>query len=104
MVVEIAWLKAKPGSEAALRTGLQAARAVIARAPGCLGSVFYQGLEEPDSFILRVLWQTLADHVPGFRESALLAEWRSHFYHLLAVTPTVTHYTVIAGAEGTPHD
>jgi heme-degrading monooxygenase HmoA len=97
MVVEIALLKAKSGQLDALRAGLSSARAVISQAPGYLGSVFYQGVEEPASFILRVEWQTLEAHVPGFRESPLLAEWRSHFYHLLDGTPKVTHYSAFAG-------
>src|SRR5690349_13465060 len=98
MVVEIALLKAKPGSEAQLRDGLRAARPVIAHAAGYLGSGFYAGIEEPDSFILRVEWETIAAHIPGFRESPLLAEWRSHFYHFLAEPPKVTHYELVAGA------
>jgi heme-degrading monooxygenase HmoA len=97
-VVEVALLRAKPRAAEALRSGLAAARAVIARAPGYLDSVFYQGVEEPESFILRVEWESLAAHVDGFRSSPLLGEWRSHFYHLLAETPTVTHYVAFAGA------
>ena len=98
MVVEIALLQAKAGLAAQLGDGLRAARPVIAGAPGYRDSVFYQGLEEPDSFILRIEWDSLDAHMRGFRESPLLAEWRSHFYHLLAGTPKVTHYQVIAGA------
>jgi quinol monooxygenase YgiN len=95
MVVEVALLKAKAGRAHELREGLRAARPVIARAPGCLGSVFYQGIEEPDSFILRVEWDSLESHMRDFREGPLLAEWRSHFYHLLDGTPKVTHYEPI---------
>jgi heme-degrading monooxygenase HmoA len=97
MVVEIALLTAKKGAAEELRGGLQAARSVIARAPGYLDSVFYQGVEDPDSFILRVEWETLEAHIPGFRGGPLLAEWRGHFYHFLAATPVVTHYLPIAG-------
>jgi heme-degrading monooxygenase HmoA len=97
MVVEIAHLQARPGMAAQLREGLRAARPVIARAAGYRDSVFYQGLEEPDAFILRVEWATLEAHIPCFREGPLLAEWRSHFYHLLDGTPKVTHYEAIAG-------
>jgi hypothetical protein len=32
-----------------------------------------------------------------FRQGPLLAEWRSHFYHLLNGTPTVTHYEPFVG-------
>ncbi len=97
MVVEIALLKAKPGSQDLLREGLRAARPVIARAPGYLGSVFHQGLEEPESFILRIEWETLESHMRDFRQGPLLAEWRGHFYHLLDGTPKVTHYDPISG-------
>jgi heme-degrading monooxygenase HmoA len=98
MVVEIAILKAKAGALEQLRAGLRAARPVIARAAGYRGSVFYQGLEEPDSFILHVEWDTLEAHMRDFREGPLLAEWRSHFYHLLDRAPHVTHYQPFAGA------
>lgn len=96
MIVEIARLTAKPDQVEALRAGLVTARAVIARAPGYLDSVFYQGVEEPASFLLRVHWETLEAHMTGFRESALFKEWRSHFFGLLAEPPKMTHYAVIA--------
>jgi heme-degrading monooxygenase HmoA len=97
MVIEMAVLKAKAGAADQLRDGLSAARPVIARAPGYLGSVFSRGIESPDTFLLRVEWETLEAHVSGFRQSPLLAEWRSHFYHLLDETPTVTHFEPFAG-------
>jgi heme-degrading monooxygenase HmoA len=97
MIVEIALLQAKPGAAEQLREGLCAARAVIARAPGYRGSVFYQGIEEPDSFILRVEWDAVEAHMQGFRQGPLLAEWRGHFAHLLVGHPKVTHYDPIAG-------
>jgi heme-degrading monooxygenase HmoA len=97
MVVEIALLKAKAGAAQQLCDGLRSARPVISRAEGYRGSVFYQGIEDPRAFILRVEWETLEAHMEGFRQSPLLAEWRSHFYHLLDEPPTVTHYEAIAG-------
>jgi heme-degrading monooxygenase HmoA len=97
MVVEIALLKAKAGAADALRDGLRAARPVIARAAGYRGSVFYQGVESPESFILLVEWETLEAHMRDFRQSPLLAEWRSHFQHLLDGAPTVTHYEPFVG-------
>src|SRR5450631_553405 len=77
MFVEIALLKAKSGDAERLREGLRAARAVIASATGYRGSVFYQGVESPESFILRVEWETLEAHMQGFRQGPRFAEWRS---------------------------
>jgi heme-degrading monooxygenase HmoA len=96
MVVEIALLIAKAGSADELRNALRVARAVIATAPGYLSSVFHQGIEEPESFILRIEWESLEAHLL-FRETPLLGEWRAPFFHLLAGPPKVTHYQTIAG-------
>ena len=75
MFVEIALLKAKSGDADRLGEGLRAARAVIASAAGYRGSVFYQGVESPDSFILRVEWETLEAHMEGFRQGPRFASW-----------------------------
>lgn len=96
MVVEMALLKAKGGAAESLRDGLRAAQAVIARAPGYRRSVFHRGLEEPDSFLLRIEWETLDAHMRDFRQSPLLAEWRSYFSEYLDGAPRVTHYEVFA--------
>ena len=97
MIVEIALLTAKPGLQQQVRDGLGAARSVIARMPGYVDSVFHQGLEEPESFILRIAWETPEAYTESFRQGELLTEWRSHFYHLLAGTPKVMPYETIAG-------
>ena len=96
MIIEIALLQARAGASDALRAGLQTAQAVIARAPGYLGSAFHQGIEEPDSFLLRIEWESVDAHMVGFRQSPLLAEWRGHFAHLLDGAPKVTHYQVFS--------
>ena len=99
MIVEIALLTARPGLQDQVRAGLRAARPVMARAPGYLGSVFHQGIQEPGSFVLRIEWATLDAYTESFRQIALLTEWRSHFYHLLDGPPKVMPYETIAGPE-----
>lgn len=96
MVVEIVHLIAKDGCNADLREALRTARGIIATAPGYLNSVFHQGVEEPEAFLLRIEWETLEAHY-RFRETPLLAEWRQPFFHLLAGPPKMTHYEVVAG-------
>ncbi len=97
MVVEVALLKAKAGAADDLRRGLLAARPVIARAKGYQGSVFHQGVENPESFLLRIEWSTLEDHMTGFRQGPLFAEWRSHFSAFLDGAPNMTHYEAFVG-------
>jgi len=99
MIVEIALLYAKTGLQDQLCEALRAARPVMARMPGYRGSVFHQGVKEPESFVLRIEWESLEAYEESFRQMALLTEWRSHFYHLLARPPQVTPYLPIAGPE-----
>ena len=99
MIVEIALLTAKPGVQDQVREALRAARPVMARMPGYRGSVFHQGVQAPESFVLRIEWESLEAYAQSFREITLLTEWRSHFYHLLDGPPKVTPYEIIAGPD-----
>ncbi len=96
MVTEIALLRAKPGQREQLRDGLRAARSVIAQAPGYRGSAFYQGVEDPDAFVLVIHWGSLDDHMHGFREGPLFAEWRRRFAEHAESPPQVSHFATIA--------
>ena len=80
-----------------LARGAARGAGVIASAAGYRGSVFYQGVESPDSFILRVEWETLEAHMEGFRQGPRFAEWRGHFQAFLDGPPAMTHYQPIAG-------
>ena len=97
MIVELAIIRAQTGKADAMRQGLQAARAVISQAEGYRGSVFHQGIEDPQRFVLRVEWDSVEAHMKGFREGPLFPQWRSHFGQLIDGTPDVSHFEVIAG-------
>ena len=47
----------------------------------------------------QVEWETLAAYTESFHRTELLAEWRSHFAHLLAEAPKVMPYQAIAGSD-----
>ena len=97
MIVELAIIRAQAGQAEAMRRGLQAARAVISQAQGYRGSVFHQGIEDPQRFILRIEWDSVEAHMHVFREGPLFPQWRSHFGQFIDGTPDVSHYEVIAG-------
>ncbi len=97
MIVELANLRARPGTADQMRAGLQAARAVISRAEGYRGSTFHQGIEDPQRFVLRIEWDSVEAHTEGFRGGPLFPEWRSHWGEFLDGAPDVQHYQVVAG-------
>jgi heme-degrading monooxygenase HmoA len=96
VIVEIVLLKAKEGAAESLRDGLRTAQAVISRATGYRRSEFHRGVEEPESFLLRIEWDTLDAHMRGFRQGPLHGEWRSHFFQFVDGPPHMTHYEVFA--------
>lgn len=97
MIREIAILRAKEGEADRLREGLRAARDVISRAEGYAGSTFYQGIEDPQRFLLHIEWTSVEAHMKGFREGPLFSEWRSHFGQYLVGPPDMNHFQPIAG-------
>jgi heme-degrading monooxygenase HmoA len=99
MIIEVAILEAKPGTADAMRDGLQRARAVIAQARGYRGSTFHQAIERPERFVLRIAWDSVADHTEGFRQGPRFPAWRAHWAEYLAGSPDVLHYEVIAGGD-----
>jgi heme-degrading monooxygenase HmoA len=96
MIVEVVLFKAKTGAAESLRDGLRAAQAVIARAVGYRRSTFHRGVEEPDTFLLRIEWETLEAHMRDFRQGPLFAEWRGHFFDHVDGAPKMSHYEVFA--------
>ena len=97
MIVELAIIRAKAGEADRLREGLRAARSVLSRADGYLGSTFLQGIEDPQRFVLRIEWQSVEAHTKGFREGPLFPEWRSHWARFMDGSPEMSHFQVIAG-------
>jgi heme-degrading monooxygenase HmoA len=97
MIVELAIIRAKAGEADRMRDGLRAARGVLSRAGGYLGSTFHQGIEDPQRFVLRIEWQSVEAHTKGFREGPLFPEWRSHWADSMDGSPEMSHFQVIAG-------
>ncbi len=91
MIQEIAHIEIKPGSEEAFVQGVSAAAPLFQRAPGCHGLSLQRCIEHPASFRLVVDWDTVEDHMVGFRESADFQRWRELVAHCFAQPPQVVH-------------
>jgi heme-degrading monooxygenase HmoA len=93
MIVERAIMSIKPGtSKADFAAAYAAARPHIEAAKGFRKIEMRQGVESPDSYLLLVWWDSVEDHMKGFRESPAFAEWRKHLGPLFAAPPSVEHY------------
>lgn len=75
MVVEIARIKVKSGMASQFEEALRFASAAFKRAKGCHGSEMRRSVEHTDVYYVRVIWDTVDNHMVDFRNSPDGAEW-----------------------------
>ena len=56
-------------------------------------------METPDRYLLLVEWETLEDHMVGFRGSEAFVEWRSLIGPYFESPPVVDHCTRVEGVR-----
>jgi heme-degrading monooxygenase HmoA len=95
MVLEHALITIKPGAAAEFESAMFHARRVIASSRGFISMELHRGVEEPDRYLLLVEWESLDDHMVGFRESEAFVEWRSLIGPFFESPPVVDHCTTV---------
>ena len=91
MIVEHAVLEIRPGSGPAFETAFAEAKSVVAPSGGFVALELLRGIESPDRYTLLIRWETLADHVEGFRGSSAFGRWRELIGPFFASPPVVEH-------------
>lgn len=97
MILEIADFRIQPGQqaafEAAIREGIGKA---LSQSPGFIRASVQRGVESPERYVLLVEWQTLEDHMQGFRNGPLFAVWRGLVGGFFAGPPSMEHFQALA--------
>lgn len=97
MILEVAILQIKHGKSLEFEKSFEKASKIISSMKGYIGHELQKCLEETDKYILLVRWETLHDHVVGFRESKEYQEWKSLLHHYYDPFPKVEHYEKVNG-------
>ncbi len=92
MILEHALLNVKPEQSSAFEAAFTKARALIAASPGFQKIEVRACIEAKGRYLLLVWWDTLEDHIIGFRQSARYAEWKALLHHFYEPFPEVTHF------------
>ena len=92
MILEHALINVAAGREADFESAYAEARKVLTATPGCVSARLHRGVESPSRYLLLVVWETLDDHLVGFRESARFGEWRALIGPFFDSPPEVDHY------------
>ena len=100
MILELADIRITPGRnadfDAAIERGVET---VISKAKGFLGYQVQRGIESPERYVLMIRWETLANHMVDFRESAAFAQWRAIVGPFFAQPPQVQHFELVASSD-----
>ncbi len=94
MILEAAQVTVLPGHEEAFESALtRAVDEVLSQADGCVEFTAHGwSVERPNVFLFTIVWETLADHVEGFRGSSLFEEWRALIGPHFDGAPVVEHF------------
>ncbi len=95
MVIELARLFVDPGRDREFLAAYAEAWKVIARQPGCRAVELRRCVEKAADFLLFVHWDTLEDHMVGFRNSADFSVWRSLVTPFFREPPHVEHFAEV---------
>ena len=98
MILEVADIRIAPGQqaafEAAIRCGIDD---VISQAHGFRSGRVQKGIESAERYLLMIEWETLEDHMVGFRQGPLFAQWRALVGPHFAQPPAVEHFSLAVG-------
>lgn len=93
-VTEIALFTAAAGKEEELGHGIIKGLEVIRQHPECISAHVLRCVEQPQRYMVSVVWSSLEAHTVDFRGGPLFSQWRSHINGLFIGNPEVFHYRV----------
>ena len=100
MILELATIDIKPGTNADFEKNLDQAQNVISQSEGYIGHEFQKCIERDNRYILLIKWTTLEAHIGdaanggmgGFRGSELFKEWRALIGPFFENPPVAEHF------------
>ena len=92
MVVEHAVLTVRAGEADAFAAGMCEARPLIAASPGFYSIEVRPSAEQPERYLLRVIWSDIAAHRDGFRKSGRYERWRELLHRFYDPMPRVEYF------------
>ena len=96
MILEVAVLDVRAGSEAAYEAAFRHASSIIASMPGCICHELQRCIEVPNRYLLLVNWNSLEAHTIGFRGAREYQGWKRLLHHFYDPFPTVEHYEPVS--------
>lgn len=96
MILEAVMLQVKDGMEQAYEDAFHRASSIISSMKGYRSHELQRCLEVKGKYLLLVQWETLEDHMVGFRQSNDYQEWRRVLHRFYDPFPTVEHFKKVS--------
>ena len=94
MILELADITVKDGSQADYERGLRQALPLLTQTEGYISHELRHGIEEPTRYLLLIKWESVEAHMVNFRESERFQEYRA-FVNPYIVGTKVTHFELV---------
>ncbi|GJE42156.1 antibiotic biosynthesis monooxygenase family protein [Methylobacterium soli] len=91
MILEIAQIDVKPGSEPDFEAGIREAAAIFQAAKGCHSFQVRRSVEKPQRYRLLIEWETLEAHTRDFTGSEAWQAYRARVSPFFEGPPSVEH-------------
>ena len=98
MIWERATLTITTGQESAFEAAVAQAAPHFKAARGCRSMALHRSIENPQTYLLLVGWDSVEDHMVHFRESDGFTQWRKLVSPHFASPPVVEHTTEVMAA------
>ncbi|MFT8322723.1 MAG: antibiotic biosynthesis monooxygenase [Bacillus sp. (in: firmicutes)] len=92
MILEAAMLYVKDGMKQEFEKVFGEASAIISKMKGYQSHELQKCMEIDGKYLLLVRWETLEDHMIGFRESEEYQQWKKLLHHFYEPFPIVEHF------------
>lgn len=95
MILEIVTIQIKAGQEAAFELASKEAANLIMSAQGYISHELRRCLETKGKYVYLVRWQTVDDHMVGFRESERFQQYRALVSPYYETPSQMNHYEAV---------
>jgi heme-degrading monooxygenase HmoA len=95
MTTEIVLLYTREKESDLFEKAFGEAREIISKMEGYLEHELQKCVEKENKYVLIVRWNTMDDHMEGFRKSEAYKEWKRLLHHFYDPFPVVEHYQKI---------
>lgn len=95
MILEVVTAQIKPGHEAGFEEAFQQASKLLASSKGHIDHELRRCIEVKGKYLILIRWNTVEDHLIGFRESPAFQEYRAIVSPFYESPSQMNHYEMV---------